>query len=110
MAGMERGATKPGIKIAFANVQSIGNKMDEMRAIVAMIKPEILAITETWTHEGIGNEVLNIDGYEITARHDRNDTDRGRGGGIIIYARNNVNVAVIENKANTYKSRARLTD
>ena len=62
MAGMEGGAAKDGIKVAFANVQSIGNKIDELRAMVAMIKPEIMALTETWAHSDISNEVLNIDG------------------------------------------------
>ena len=60
MAGMERGAAKTGIKVAFANVQSIGNKVDELRAMMAMIKPEIMALTETWAHSGIGNEVLSM--------------------------------------------------
>ena len=96
MASMEGGATKDGITVAFANIQSIGNKVDEIRATMAMIKQEIMAITETWAHDGMGNEVLNIKRYEIVLRHDQNDTDRGRGGGIIIYAKNNMNVMTIE--------------
>ena len=59
---VEGGETKDGIVVAFANIQSIGNKIDELRATMAMIKPEIMAITETWAHDGIGNEVLNVEG------------------------------------------------
>ena len=90
MAGMAAGQSKEGMKVSFGNVQSIGNKVDELRATVSIIKPDVMAITETWAHSGIGNEVMNIEGYEIVTRHDRNDTDRGRGGGIIIYARNDM--------------------
>ena len=93
---METGEAKDGVKVAFANVQSIVNKMDEFRAMMAVMKPDVMAITETWTHDNIGNEVLNVDGYEIIARHDRNDTEKGRGGGIMIYTKTCINITEIE--------------
>ena len=43
---------------------------------------DIFAITETWTNDSISSDYLNVDGY---VRRDRNATDRGRGGGIIVY-------------------------
>ena len=81
--GREKGA---GVKVMFMNAQSVGNKMDELRAIVAISKPDIVAITETWTNDAIANELLQLDGYEIVARDDRNDTAGGRGGGVLVYA------------------------
>ena len=81
---------RPGlneITVMFANVQSIVNKLDEIRAFMQIQNPDIFAVTESWTNEDIGNDVLRIQGYEIIDRQDRNDTDRGRGGGIIIYAK-----------------------
>ena len=75
-----------GIKVIFMNAQSIGNKMGELRATVAMMKPDILAVTETWANDATGNPLLGIEGYEIVARCDRNDTGGGRGGGILVYA------------------------
>ena len=88
----------------FGNVQSIVNKMDEMRAIIALEKPDIVAMTETWTHEGIGNEFLNMEEYEMVARSDRNDTERGRGGGIVIFVNKAVNAQQIEEKTDFNQS------
>ena len=95
-----RGKEKNGVKVAFANVQSIVNKVDEMRAMMTTIDPDVMAVTETWTHDGIGNEIMNINGYEIISRQDRNDTERGRGGGILIYVKKHMNATVIENNTN----------
>ena len=47
--------------------------------------PDVIAITETWTHDGISNNYLKIPNYSIAARHDRNDTHNGRGGGLLVY-------------------------
>ena len=52
-----------------------------------MYNPDITIITETWTNDSISNDLLNITGYNISERKDRNDTDRGRGGGIIVYVK-----------------------
>ena len=63
------------------------NKMDEIRAVMALLKPDVFAVTESWANEEIGNELLWIDGYELIVRMDRNDTSRGRGGGILVYVK-----------------------
>ena len=63
------------------------NKVDEMRAIVAINIPDVLVITETWTNESISNDYLSIGGYNIIERKDRNDTDKGSGGGILVYTK-----------------------
>ena len=44
------------------------------------------------------DELLSIGGYELAARRDRNDTERGRGGGILLYAKKNINLVVEEDK------------
>ena len=87
MAGGARGTGRKAVKVAFTNAQSINNKIDELRAIVNVIEPDIVAITESWTNESIGNELLMIDGFEMVAREDRKDTEGGRGGGILVYAK-----------------------
>ena len=76
------GSGEGGITVMFTNAQSIVNKVDELRALVAMTKPDVIALTETWTNDSIGNDYLTISDYEIVVRKDREDTDRGRGGGI----------------------------
>ena len=50
-----------------------------------------MAITETWTNDSIENSVLIIDGYNLLIRRDRQDTMYGRGGGIIVYTKKELN-------------------
>ena len=52
-----------------------------------MYNPNILVITETWTNDAISNDYLNINGYDVIERKDRNDTKEGHGGGIIVYVK-----------------------
>ena len=51
-----------GLKVLFTNAQSIINKMNEARAVVSMLQPDVFAITETWANDEIGTELLHIDG------------------------------------------------
>ena len=96
---MVGGQRETGIKVTFTNAQSIVNKMSEVKAILVTLNPDIFAVTEAWTNGDIGDELLNIPGYELAARRDRNDTDRGRGGGILLYAKKNINLVVEEEKS-----------
>ena len=97
---MERRPGLSEIKIMFANVQSIMNKLDEVRVVVRIQDPDTFAVTEAWTNEDVGNDVLQIKGYEIIERLDRNDTERGRGGGIIVYAKSIIDIMAEERKTN----------
>ena len=77
--------------------------------------PDIFTVTESWTNNDIGNDLLRIDGYEIVDRLDRNDTARGRGGGIVIYAKSNIDVMTEEkktkfNQCSTVKIKSRSED
>ena len=82
MAGGQGRERRRRVKVMCTNAQRINNKINELRAIVPVIEPDIIAITESWTNDSIGNEVLEVDGFEIVAREDRRDTEGGRGGGI----------------------------
>ena len=57
-------------------------KLDELRSEVILLKPDIITVTESWTHDGHTDAFLSIDGYELKMRQDR----EGRGGGILLYA------------------------
>ena len=59
----------------------------------------MICITETWLNDSIPNALINVDGYYISneLRVDRNDTLLGRGGGLIVFIRNDVNVVPIVN-------------
>ena len=80
------------MKVIFMNAQSICNKIDELKVVVAENEPDILAICETWTNDNVGNAVLGIEDYVIAARKDRNDTAGGRGGGLLVYVRKDMYV------------------
>ena len=71
----------------FNNVRSMQNKKNEIAATIIDLKPDIVALCETWTHSGVSDAFLAIPGYEITARLDRTDTTLGRGGGLVVYSR-----------------------
>ena len=97
---MEEGKEREGVTVFFFNAQSVVRKMDELRAIATSEKPDIIAITETWANESIGDAHLKIDGYEIIGREDRRDTMGGRGGGIIIHAVKSLHVWKMEVSSN----------
>ena len=64
--------------------------------MVAMEKPDILAVTEAWTNESISDAYLGLEDYELIAREDRNDTAGGRGGGLLLYAEKNLHIWKLE--------------
>ena len=74
------------IKLIHLNADSIVNKTDLLRARVSELKPDIIAITESWTHSEITDGILKIEGYDLIGRRDRTDTLKGRGGGILLYS------------------------
>ena len=74
-----------GLKIMYTNARSIVNKIDEFKSFVHTCDFDMICITEAWTNTNISNHYLSIPGFHIVSRHDRNDTQNGRGGGIIIY-------------------------
>ena len=53
--------------------------------MTSMKRPDVIAVTESWTNTEISDDFLHLEGYELINRKDREDTDRGRGGGILIY-------------------------
>ena len=60
----------------YTNAQSIIRKMDEFRCLAADNRPDM---------------ILLLQGYETVGREDRRNTAGGRGGGIIVYARKEIN-------------------
>ena len=85
---------KSVISILYTNAQSVVNKIDELKAVTAELQPDIICICETWTHSDITKAFLTIDGYELICRKDRSDTNAGRGGGLLMYAK--INLCAVE--------------
>ncbi|KAK2558583.1 hypothetical protein P5673_018760 [Acropora cervicornis] len=82
------GAIK-GFKIAHQNIRSIIGKIEELRLFISEVKSSfhLLTFSETWANEEIFDSELEISGYQLFRR------DRGsKGGGLLVYARNDVEV------------------
>jgi len=84
--------------ILYTNAQSLAGKVCELSAIASDLRPDVIALTETWCNSDISSAVLSIDGYELLPdlRMDRKDTGGGRGGGLIVYARSGKQVLKID--------------
>ena len=65
------------MSILYTNAQSIVNKINELRSVVYDMKPDLVLIDESWTHKKITKAYLNIDGYDLCSRVDREDTTDG---------------------------------
>ncbi|PKU47277.1 adaptin ear-binding coat-associated protein 1 [Limosa lapponica baueri] len=97
------------LECIYTNVCSMGNKQEELEAIIQQENYDIVAITETWWEDS-HNWSAAIDGYQLFRR----DRQGRRGGGVALYVRvrfeclelNNVNDSVeclwvrIKEKAN----------
>jgi Reverse transcriptase (RNA-dependent DNA polymerase)/Endonuclease-reverse transcriptase len=64
--------------------------------------PDLILVTETWCNDQITDAYLSLPGYELVneLRKDRYDTDRGRGGGLIVYARTGLSICVLSTDEN----------
>ena len=81
--------TIKGFKIIHQNIRSLSGRIDELRLIVSELHSgfHLLTFSETWAHEEITDSELEIPGYQLFRR------DRGnKGGGLAVYARNDVEV------------------
>ena len=84
--GLEREFTA-----VFMNARSIIRKIEELKCYLVEKNPDMVMITEAWTNDSISDDFLTIKGYELVAREDRKDTGAGRGGGILVYAKREIN-------------------
>jgi exonuclease III len=75
-----------GFNIAQINCRSLFPKLDEIAYMITKAKIDILCLTETWLDESVLDSDILIDGYMLF-RKDRG----GRGGGVAIYVRDNIN-------------------
>ncbi len=68
------------------NVRSLLLKIDELALILNHLSIDIAAVSETWLHSGIENEVLSIPNYNLI----RQDRTFGRGGGVCAFVSNSI--------------------
>ena len=70
------------------------NKVNELSCRIPDFSPDLIILTETWLNKDINNSIINLPGYSIESRTDRTDTTGGRGGGIIVYVKEGLNILV----------------
>jgi hypothetical protein len=85
--------------VIYANAQSLLSKINELEAIAADTKPDLIFICETWCNTDINNASLNICGYKFQTelRMDRADTTYGMGGGLVVYAKDGLEILKCDN-------------
>ena len=84
------------LRIIYSNARSIIGKINELKALAVEANPSIIAITEAWTNANIDNSFLEILGYKLVIRKDRSDTSDGKGGGILVYAKKEIDCHEID--------------
>ncbi|PKU31493.1 rna-directed dna polymerase from mobile element hypothetical protein [Limosa lapponica baueri] len=77
--GVKSGAQ---LKCIYTNAHSVGNKQDELEAIVQQDSCDVVAITEVWWDDGHNWNAV-MDGYKLFRR----DRQGRRGGGVALYVR-----------------------
>ena len=78
------------IKMIHSNCQSAMNKKTEIKDLLAIENPMILALTEFGASSEIQNDELNCDGYSLY-RGDHSDGRGGPGRGTALYVHNSLN-------------------
>ena len=72
--------------IAYLNINSLRNKIIDLREIISYLQLDYFVLSETKINDSFPSAQSDMSGYEIRARRDRN----GMGGGIIEYVRREV--------------------
>ena len=70
----------------YTNANSIIGKMDELRQAALQGDYDIIAVTESWANEEIGDAELSVAGY-LMYRKDKADDNRVKGGGVLLYVK-----------------------
>ena len=68
------------------NIRSLFPKMEEFALLLDHLCIDIAAVSETWLHEGIENDILSIPNYNLV----RQDRFFGRGGGVCAFVSNSI--------------------
>ena len=73
---------RKNLLIGYLNINSLRNKITDLRVIMKTLSLNYLILSETKIDESFPTSQFNIEGYEIRARRDR-DKFGGGGGGLI---------------------------
>jgi hypothetical protein len=90
------------LKILYSNVQSLFGKLNELMTTTSILNPDIILLTETWTNGNITDAMLQLPGYRLEVRRNRNDTRNGIGGGLIIYVKDCFDAVPVPHNKNQF--------
>ncbi len=74
------------VTMMYTNVLSLFNKLDELKLAVDNLKPDLIALTETWLNEQIADAEVRLEGFQLI----RMDRIGRRGGGIAMFIRDGI--------------------
>jgi hypothetical protein len=85
-----------GLRCMFTNIRSImnNNKLDELRHELVEKQVDVLGIAESWTHPEVTDAEISLAGYDLFRR----DRGNGRGGGVLLYVKNQIVATNISDK------------
>lgn len=73
------------------NIRSILSNVDFIKILVSQASPDFFVLSETWLSRNCNDADIGLDGYNVF-RADR----MSRGGGVAIYAKNYLSIALIK--------------
>ena len=79
------------------NARSLMNKLSELAVLVESEKPDVILITESWTNANIEDAEVCLSGYTMV----RSDKEGTRGGGCILYCREELKAIIVPNSINS---------
>ena len=91
---------KMKLKCFYANARSIINKRQELEMYIMEEQPDVVGITESWAVASIEDSELALDGYTML-RKDRIVGDKTKGGGVLLYVKNSLQIVLREDVCNS---------
>ena len=74
------------LKCFYTNARSLMNKILELEIYIEEEEPDIIGISESWGTEAISSSEINFVNYTLF----RKDRIKKRGGGVLLYIKNNI--------------------
>ncbi len=92
-----------GISIGHVNIRDILslNKKDDVYNLILQYQFHVFGVSETWLHKDIPSEEVAIPGYKIYRQDRKNKGYKQRGGGLLLYIRDEYEVKEIEVKSSS---------
>ena len=92
-----------GVKIVHLNIRSLVKKIDQLRLIIEGSNIDIITLSESWLHQGLNSQLISVQGYKLFRLDRSTHTNKKRGGGLVTYVRDSLDVYVHETNSTSSK-------